>query len=186
MSTFENAIYEYKNENENDNGKHKLIYSYFGLAIYIAQCLEETLSIMLWTNRICNKNIKTNQEVNDIIDMFENSKKTMGNFINEVKQNYNLPTNLNNELKEILNKRNYLVHKYFKLEIQKFYTELGQKEMLEYFSSFIDETQTINDKLKKNYKLYPDKLGMTEENINQMMESMIDKEREREKQNKTK
>lgn len=177
MNTYDDALLEY--ELEDDNGKYKLVYSYFGLAVYFSQCLEETFSIMLWTNRICNKNVKTNKEVNDIIDLFENTKKTMGNFINEVKQNYNLPNDLNEDLKKILDKRNYLVHKYFKLEIQKFYTEIGQKEMLQYFSIFIDETQTIDTKLKSYYDVYKTKLGITEEFIEQMMLKMKTEELER-------
>lgn len=177
MSTYADALIEY--ELEDDNGKHKLVYSYFGLAVYFSQCLEETFSIMLWTNRICSKDIKTNKEVNDIIDLFENTKKTMGNFINEVKQNYNLPNDLKEDLKKILNKRNYLVHKYFKLEIQKFYTEIGQKEMIQYFTAFVDETKVIDNKLKSYYDVYINKLGITEEFIQQTMNEMKVEELER-------
>ena len=50
MTKYELALQEYKEENE--DGKHKLIYAYFGLAVYFSQCLEETFSIMLWTDRI--------------------------------------------------------------------------------------------------------------------------------------
>lgn len=76
MSTYQGALEEYRNE-DND-GKYRLIYTYFGLAIYFSQVLEETFSIMLWTNRIFKDKAKTNKEVNDIIDTIENSRKTMG------------------------------------------------------------------------------------------------------------
>ena len=50
MGRYEEVLEEYLNED--DDGKAKLIYAQFGLAIYLTNCLEETFSIMLWTNRI--------------------------------------------------------------------------------------------------------------------------------------
>ena len=50
MGKYQEALDEYYLEDE--NGKVRVIYAYFGLAIYITNCLEETFSIMLWTNRI--------------------------------------------------------------------------------------------------------------------------------------
>ena len=88
MTTFELAMSEYNEEDE--NGQSRIIYTYFGLAVYQAQCLEETFSFMLWSSRIIENNVMTNEEVNEIIDSLENSKKTMGNFIYEVKKTYNL------------------------------------------------------------------------------------------------
>jgi hypothetical protein len=150
MSTYETALQEY--ELEDENGKHRIIYAYFGLAVYFSQCLEETFSIMLWTDRIFKKEVKTNKKVNEIIDAFENSKKTMGNFINEVKQSYyEIPEQLEQKFEAILEKRNYLVHRYFKLEIQKTFTELGRKEMIEYFCDFVDKAKDIDESLKDYY-----------------------------------
>lgn len=113
MGRYKEAIEEYE-KNEDDNGKHRLVYSDFRLAIYFSQVLEETFSIMLWTDRILKKKVKTDREVNEIIDTIENSKKTMGAFISEVKQSYSLSEKLSKDLKSILEKRNFLVHKYFR------------------------------------------------------------------------
>lgn len=104
MNTYITALEEYNHEDE--NGKSRLIYAYFGLAIYFSQVLEETFSIMLWTDKIFKKQVKTNKEVNDIINVIENSKKTMGVLINEVKQSYSLTESLATDLKSILEKRN--------------------------------------------------------------------------------
>ncbi|SMP10461.1 hypothetical protein [Chryseobacterium profundimaris] len=165
---------EYKSED--DNGRHRLVYAYFGLAIYFGQCLEETFSIMLWTDRIFRKRVKTKAEVNQILDTIENSKKTMGNFIAEVKQCYNLPNSIIDQLDKILSTRNYLAHKYFKLHIAKFYSEVGQLEMIEYFCDFIEESQHLDDQLKLYYKKYTDKLGITEERLEELMNQMKEEE----------
>ncbi|MFD2562633.1 hypothetical protein [Aquimarina rubra] len=178
MNRYEIAIEEY--ESSEDDGKHKLIYAYFGLAIYFSQVLEETFSIMLWTDRIFKKKVKSNKEVNEIIDAIENSKKTMGVFINEVKQTYSLPEQLIESLKKVLEKRNYIVHKYFKLEIQKIASDLGKREMLQYFCSFIDNVKEIDEELNKYYLDYKLRLGITEETIDQLVKEMKEEELERE------
>jgi hypothetical protein len=167
-----------KNEHqaEEDDGKHRLVYAYFGLAIYFGQCLEETFSIMLWTDRIFKKKVKTNEEVNEIIDAIENSKKTMGNFINEVKQSYSLTTSIVDQLDKILDTRNYLAHKYFKLHIAKFHSEIGQLEMIKYFCNFIDDSKQLDEQLKIYYTKYTDKLGLTDEKIEQLMIEMKEQE----------
>ncbi|MCE3269429.1 MAG: hypothetical protein K0R49_1683, partial [Burkholderiales bacterium] len=53
------------------------------------------------------------------------SKMTMGNFIKEVKQSYNLTNESIEQLDQILEMRNYLAHKYFKLHINKAYSKTG-------------------------------------------------------------
>jgi len=152
-----------------ENGKYQLVYSYFGLAIYYGQCIEETFSIMLWTDQLFKKNPKTNKEVNDLIDAIENSKKTMGNFINEVNQNYKLDPSIVDQLAVILEKRNYLVHKYFKHHISKFHSEVGQLEMIQYFCEFIDESTALDKKLNDYYKNYTDRLGLTDEKLEEIL-----------------
>lgn len=176
------AKIEYQNEDE--DGKHRLVYAYFGLAIYTGQCMEEVFSIMLWTNRIFKQNVKTNLEVNEIIDSFENSKKTMGYFINEVKHSYSL-TNYNAEqLDKILVKRNYLAHKYFKKHIEKFYSEMGRLEMIKYFCDFIAEAQLLEEQLTIYYSKYTKKMGMTEERITNIMTQIKKQELIKEKESK--
>lgn len=45
MKQYETDLGEY--ESEDDNGRHRIVYAYFGLAVYFSQCLEETFSRML-------------------------------------------------------------------------------------------------------------------------------------------
>ena len=157
---------------EDSDGKPRLVYAFFGLAIYYGQLLEETFSNMLWTDRVFKKKVKTNREVNEIIDTIENSKKTMGNLINEVKQSYNLTEELTKKLDKILERRNYLTHKYFKLNIEKFYSEVGQLEMIEFFCDFVDDAKQIEEELRDYYSDYINKLGITEEKLTEMMDEM--------------
>ena len=110
--------------------------------------------------------------MNDIIDAIEGSKRTMGNFISEVGQNYKLSEELKGKLIILLDKRNYLVYKYFKLEITRFYSELGQKEMIKYFCDFIHDSEEIDHELKSYYTIYTEKLGITDNKIEKLMADM--------------
>lgn len=178
MSTYQDALEEYKAED--DNGKHRLIYAYFGLAIYFSQVLEQTFSTMLYLNKIFKKKVKTNKEINEIIDAIENQGKTMGVLINEVKQSYPLTEKLALDLDTILKKRNHLAHKNFRIEIQKCYSDLGRKEMLEYFGDFIDQAKNIDEELYEYYSKYSEKLGLTEQRVDEVVNKMIKKELDRE------
>lgn len=155
--------------NADSEEKHKLIYAYFGLAVYQSQCLEETFAMMLWTSKLFQDEIKTSREVNEIIDKIEQSKRTMGNFINEIKKKYDLPEDTTKRLGIILDKRNYLVHKFFKLEIQKVYSEYGQWEMIEYFCKFIDEAKQLDGELAEYYESYRRRIGITDLMIEKIM-----------------
>jgi hypothetical protein len=134
---------------------------------------------MICTNKILKKNIKTSQEINEIIDSVENSKKTMGNFIHEVKQAYDLSNEVEKFLTDMLAKRNYLIHKYFKLEIAKFYSDKGRKEMLHFLSTFVDDALELDKMLQYYQKEYRDKLGITDKTIERIMEEMTNAEKVR-------
>lgn len=177
METYKEAISEYKLED--NEGKIKIVYAYFGLAVYHSQCLEECFSSMLCAIRISKRKVRNNAEMTEIVDAIESSKTTMGQSINEVKQVYNLPDKITKELSFILDKRNFLIHKYFKLEISKFYSEQGQCEMLQYFCNFIDEEQKIEAQLNPYYQIFANRLGITDKKVEQMMMQMIKKEKER-------
>ncbi len=174
---YKEAIEEFNSEDE--NGKSRLIYAYFGLAIYFAQCLEQTFTNMIWIDRVFKKKVKFQNEINEIIDAVENSKKTMGVLIREVKTEYSLPENLVVDLKKVLDTRNYLAHKFFKEQVQKFHTELGKKEMLKYFCDFIDDSKEVDNELNNYYCHYTKKLGLTEERIRELIEILKEKETER-------
>mgnify|MGYP003575875074 CR=1 FL=1 len=174
MGRYEEILEEYLNENA--DGKARLIYAQFGLAIYCTNCLEETFSMMLWINRIFKQKAKTNKEVNDIIDAVENTKKTMGHLVNEIKENYSISETHQDLLKKVLEKRNYLIHKYFRLEIQKFYSETGQKEMLKYFGDIIDETTFIDKELNQYFEHYKLKLGFDDKKITELLAEMKEEE----------
>ena len=168
MDLFNFALDEFNEEDE--NGKSKLVYSYFGLSVYYSQVIEESFMLMLWMNELFNKPKSDKKLFIETISNIENAKKTMGVFINEIKQVYHFSDDLVKDLNSILLSRNYLVHKYFKDNIQKFYTEKGKIEMINYFCSFIDNVKRIDKELEVYYIKYLNRMGLNEEKINELLQ----------------
>lgn len=164
---------------EDEDGKHRLVYAYFGSSIYYSQCLEEEFSLMLWTNRIINNRPSTKEDVEAINVEMEGSKKTMGQLINEVKKAYKVEDEHSQLLADLLDKRNYLAHKYFKLNIEKFYTDFGKLEMISFFCEFIDKTIGLIEKMNTYYISQIRRLGFTESKISEVKEMLRQQELDR-------
>jgi len=170
MTLYDDAIVDY--EVEDENKQTKTVYASFGVAVYWAQVLEKQYAGMLIVSRLVKKKPKSLEEQVEIVEKVENSRNTMGQFLGEVKQVYDLPDELNEELGQVLKKRNYLVHHYFKENIQKCYSDAGRREMMKYFSDFIDEVKQVDEQLVPLSKKYVQQLGITEEMLSQIMKEM--------------
>lgn len=168
MTIYQRAIEEF--ELADEDGQHQLIYAYFGLAIYTAQCIEQSFTNMIWLHRIFKEKVITPVEMNKIVEEVESAKMTMGNLLNEVKATYAIDEKIGDRLKEVLKERNYLAHQYFKMEIQKFHTEIGRKEMLVYLAKFTDNAREVDNTIGLYYEKYHKKLGITEDKLNELVE----------------
>lgn len=161
------------------NEKAKTVYATFGLVMYKAQVLEKTFENMLIKKRLVHSQVTSRQEWEDICDAIENSKKTMGNMLNEVKAEYLLSPTDSAELAALLHARNHFAHKYFKVNAAKWYSHKGQEEMMIEMLGFIDRINSIDPKLEAYSSQYLSKLGITQENIDQELGYIIEEERNR-------
>lgn len=110
ISSYITARDEYESLNESE--RNRLVFAYFGLAIYCCQCVEQTFSMLVPTDSVFKETAK---------------------------------------ITSILDKREYLVHKYFKAQIEKSFSKAGQLEMIKYFCHLIDESKELDDLLKTYY-----------------------------------
>lgn len=172
---YDDIFREFEEGDESD--KAKTVYASFGLAVYLAQCLEKTFENMLIAKRLANEEINSSQEAIDICDQIEQSKKTMGNLLHEVKNGYQIDEADLGELFKLLNIRNQLAHKYFKENSTKFFTDSGKRAMIKYFTNFCKRYKIIDKKLERYYEAYKLKIGLTEEKIEELMQEMIEEEK---------
>lgn len=176
MSSLYNfALEEY--DNEEIGAKHKIIYAYFGLAIYRWQCIEKEFENMLWIKNAFIKDIKSLKEFDSMVNEIEWKRYTMWKQMRELRKIYNFSQELELELVELLEIRNYLIHKYFKENIQKFSSRLWVQEMLKYFINFIEKAGNLDQKLQIYTDDYKKKLWITDEKINILMEELQNKEK---------
>jgi len=126
-------------EAEIEGKKSYLILFYAGFATYWAQCVEKTLENMLIAKELSEKSALTNRLVEETFDKIENSKSTMGKLAFEVKKVFAINDEHTTLLKNVLERRNYFAHKFFKVNSFKPYTEKGQKAMILEYSRFIDD-----------------------------------------------
>lgn len=152
-------------EAEIEGKKSDLILFYAGLAIFWAQCVEKTLENMLIVKELSEKSTLTNRLVEETFDKIENSKSTMGKLTFEVKKAFAINDKHTNQLKNVLERRNYFAHKFFKVNSFKPYTEKGQKAMILECARFIDDCKKIDFELTNYSRAYYLKTGLTEEVI---------------------
>lgn len=175
MDTLEIALENYYQKDDN-NKEIDIVLLYFGRAVYFTQALEDRLLVMLRFYEYHNNDIKPNHKVNGLYnynDYTERPKMTLSNFINEVKRYYKLTDDLRDDLESILEKRNFIVHNYFKINSGKGYSHKGRCEMLEYFTKFINEAKRIDSELENYYSKYRNETGLTKEKLDQLVTQMI-------------
>ena len=162
-----------------DDEKSRLIYSYHGLAMYLAQCIEKTLENMLIVKKLSERENLTHEFIDTIFEKVENSRSTLGNLIAEVKKVYSISEEHEKELKTVLTLRNFFAHNFFKVNSFKTFTHDGKLEMIKQCTDFINQSKLLDTELENYYKKFILKLGLTEEMILEEVEKARTEEYER-------
>ncbi len=116
---------------EIDKKEIKPITNILGLAILDSQRMEYNIAFMMLL--VNNELNFTNREHDEKIDdyMLNLSKKTLGTLIRQLKELINVVDEFSDRLKEALDARNYLTHRFFNHQAENLLTIKGRKEALE-------------------------------------------------------
>lgn len=156
----------------------KDVYAHFGAAMYYAQCLEQSIIItLMFINYFPKaiKNYKSQELWESDFDQFmgNESSKTMGRLIAGLKAVDFPIENIEPELKEALQKRNFLAHHYFSARSIEITTDAGCVKMVQelieiqsFFSSIELKINVVTDECSIKY-------GFTEEIKKSVMQQMI-------------
>ena len=122
--------------NDYENELCKEMYAHFGLAVYLAQCIEHSL-----VNGLCYFDLLPNKKPEDTTETYDlyadkHFSTTMGVLIKNFTKSHSLTQELMDLLNETKIKRNFLVHDYFRERA----VELGSSEGL---NKIINELQEI-------------------------------------------
>src|SRR4051812_39178479 len=93
-------------------------YSFFGLAAYYAQCFEQSLILLLVSDTLLNDELR--MKFGSMDELFWSmDKNTMGMSINRILKRLSVEPEIATMLKDVLEKRNYLMHHFFPENIDK-------------------------------------------------------------------
>ena len=114
----------------------KEVYAHFGLAMYLAQCIEHAIVLLLvytdliprWTKRISS--LKQWQDEFDLF-MYLHFEQTLGRLLNNLRTKMPVPSNLEQLLVKSLKKRNWLAHDYFRERAVDFMSKVGRDGMIQ-------------------------------------------------------
>lgn len=89
----------------------KEMFANYGLAMMRASFVEKTLMLLLVAINQIGQSDVHREDIHSVI--FADNKKTFGKLLEKLKRKIPLSTDLENEIKEAIDKRNYLAHHFF-------------------------------------------------------------------------
>ncbi|TNV22813.1 hypothetical protein FH968_01855 [Buttiauxella sp. B2] len=161
-----------------DTSEHcKEVYAYFGLAMYRAQCVEQSIVQLLIFFDFFKENVpkfRTSEEWEKDFDKFDKvlSKKTMGSLLGLVKDLGMLDNDIENILSLALQKRNWLAHEYFVDHALDFINEAGRNKMLKELECTIEIFNLVEDTLQPISSSAALKYGLTDEALEEIKREM--------------
>lgn len=162
----------------NSEELRKDVFAHFGAAIYYAQCLEQSMMLIIMfidhypkAINSCNSREDWEAQIDSYWD--EASSKTMGRLIRGLKS-IDFPSEaLEKKLEGALSKRNFLAHRYFSERAIHITTDRGCIKMAEelediqaFFIEIENQMNVVVDELSLKY-------GLTEEVKSTMMSEML-------------
>ncbi|QQA77087.1 hypothetical protein [Pectobacterium parmentieri] len=161
-----------------DTSEHcKEVYAYFGLAMYRAQCVEQSIVQLLIFFDFFKENVpkfSTSEKWEVDFDRFDDmlSKKTMGNLLNSIKKLSVLDDDIENTLSLALKTRNWLAHAYFVDHALDFINESGRNKMITELEKVIELFNSVENILQPISSSAALKYGLTDEVLEKIKKEM--------------
>jgi len=163
----------YKNDNLDEKAlQRRELFGRYGLAMYHAQCVEKSLAIL--TSSVFHKEfIKSSFDAREKI-VSKAFSNTLGRLIRILETQVKIPPNLNKNLIEALDKRNWLAHDYFYDRADDLLTASGKKKMISELTKLNDFLSDLDADLTSIIDTWSAKVGITKE-IEKEKNKMIQK-----------
>ena len=147
------------------------VYAKYGLAIYTAQCLETGLVNLLVALKLNDRGKITRADIDSFYE--KNYEKTLGKLISSLKRAMKTSEDLETDLKELLDIRNYLVHSYFRVKAVDFMKKDGRQHMLSELERFISKLESGDKKVDSITAFIDEQYGITDETIRKKVEDLL-------------
>ncbi|MCM3128812.1 MULTISPECIES: hypothetical protein [unclassified Paenibacillus] len=148
-----------------DSEHSKELFSYYGLAVYYSQALEQQLVNLLVLMKLTQGKVSPEEELTSLY--YKKLGNSLGQLVNEIQHNFAFTEEESTLLNNIWKKRNYIVHDYFKERILETFSSEGRSQMIEELIEFKDQAQNLEQKLLYYTKELLNSLELEEEEIGQ-------------------
>ena len=155
---------------ENEEYQIKDVYAHFGVASYMAQCLERSIAMVLVF--VCGKGPKevTRAELDNVLN--KTFKKTMGQLIRELRSE-GYPKAMESAIDLALEKRNWLIHNYFYDRAGHFLTPKGREVMINELIEVRLLFEEVDGFLEKIFDEKSRELGISQEAVQKYMKNSL-------------
>ena len=158
-------------EIDDESWQIREVYAKYGLAMYSAQCFETGLVNILVSLKLKDREKITRSDID--LFMEKNYEKTLGGLINSLKQVMKISENLETELRELLDIRNYLAHRYFRVKAIDFMKKDGRQRMLFELESIISKLENGDKKIDLIDSVICEQYGITNEMVSKKIEDLL-------------
>jgi len=153
-----------------ENSEAKEVFAFFGLCMYNLQVFEQGCVNLAVGLQIRGLTKLTEKDFDNLFDKM--SKKTLGQLISEVRNHVNISKQLEEEMNQLLQKRNYIAHEFFVRHDTNFMSSNGRVEMIEELREITKNTQTVDNKVESITHSLWKKLGLTAEIVQKGLKKM--------------
>lgn len=154
------------------------IYAQFGLAAYTASVFEEGLAIegtmLALVDEVRKRAIKTEAEWQKRHDeqMARAHALTLGGALSRLGKLMKMPDDLQKLFEDAREKRNYLLHHFFRTEIHEFYTAGGRLRMHDKLLTYVDLFLRADQQLMNATSELRQKIGLSDEKLRKSLEQL--------------
>ena len=162
-----------------DDEQTRDVYAHFGLAMFLAQCLEHGLvNALIFAKLLPNEAAahkgghkvfdRSRYEARFDIFLEKQFKETIGSLITLLRRATAVPTDLEAALMESKEKRNFLAHHYFRDRDEQFISRVGRDAMIAELEDAQRLFQRTDDQLNTAVEPLMRKAGLTPEVLDQI------------------
>lgn len=128
----------------------KELWAFYGLTAYQAQLLEQSLISLAAVLQLPEPHVLTREAFEEVFD--DLNRKTLGKLIGAAKKLGPLPNGAEALLMEALEKRNYLVHHFFRTHDEDLISETGRCEMINELRDLLVFLQKVDRAVEDIYR----------------------------------
>src|SRR5262245_39360763 len=152
-------------ELDEESAQIREVYAHFGLAMYLVQCVERSIAIVLTTEYRPDVRPITRAQYDELLQSL--FKQTLGTLIARLRRVTTLPNDFEAQLCDVLETRNWLTHRYFWERAGKFMTRQGREAMLRELGEIQRRLEEVDAYFDGIAETWGERHGITKETIDQ-------------------